>query len=43
MLAAPIVCVAMVHFVFFASPRYQVPILPFLIAFIPLPMERPRD
>jgi len=33
LLAAPIVCLAAVHLVLFAAPRYQVPMMPFVLAF----------
>ena len=33
LLLAPIVCIAAVHVVMFAAPRYQVPIMPFLLMF----------
>lgn len=42
LLATPIVSIAVVHFFLYASPRYQVPILPFLFAFIPYPPWQPR-
>jgi 4-amino-4-deoxy-L-arabinose transferase-like glycosyltransferase len=33
LLATPIVCIAAVHLVLYASPRYQIPVMPFLLAF----------
>lgn len=33
LLAAPVVCIALVHLFLFAAPRYQVPIMPFLLVF----------
>lgn len=33
LLAVPVVVIALVHFFVFATPRYQVPILPFLLIF----------
>jgi 4-amino-4-deoxy-L-arabinose transferase-like glycosyltransferase len=33
LLATPIVCISIVHFVLFAAPRYQIPIMPFVLAF----------
>ena len=33
LLATPIVCIATVHFVLFAAPRYQIPMMPFVLAF----------
>ncbi|MBI3402955.1 MAG: glycosyltransferase family 39 protein [Acidobacteria bacterium] len=33
LLATPIVCISIVHFVLFAAPRYQIPMMPFVLAF----------
>jgi hypothetical protein len=33
LLATPIVCIAAVHLVLFAAPRYQIPMMPFVLAF----------
>ncbi|MBZ5557761.1 MAG: glycosyltransferase family 39 protein [Acidobacteriia bacterium] len=33
LLATPIVCIATVHLVLFAAPRYQIPMMPFVLAF----------
>lgn len=33
LLVAPIVCIATVHLVLFAAPRYQVPMMPFMLVF----------
>jgi 4-amino-4-deoxy-L-arabinose transferase-like glycosyltransferase len=33
LLATPIVCIAAVHLVLFAAPRYQIPMMPFVLCF----------
>ena len=33
LIAAPIVCIATVHLILFAAPRYQVPMMPFMLVF----------
>ncbi|MBI3493686.1 MAG: glycosyltransferase family 39 protein [Acidobacteria bacterium] len=40
MLAAPILAITAVHFILFATPRYQVPVLPFVLAFSALAVTR---
>jgi 4-amino-4-deoxy-L-arabinose transferase-like glycosyltransferase len=42
MLAMPIAAVTAVHFVIFATPRYQIPALPFVMAFAALAVTRAR-
>ena len=42
MLAMPVVAITAVHFVIFATPRYQVPALPFVFAFAALAATRLR-
>jgi len=39
-LLVPIVVVAIVHFFLFATPRYQVPIMPFVLIFAANALER---
>lgn len=33
LLATPVVCIAAIHLVLYASPRYQIPVMPFVLAF----------
>ncbi|MBI3402958.1 MAG: glycosyltransferase family 39 protein [Acidobacteria bacterium] len=42
MLAMPIAALTAVHFVIFATPRYQIPALPFVMAFAALAVTRAR-
>ncbi|MBZ5557758.1 MAG: glycosyltransferase family 39 protein [Acidobacteriia bacterium] len=43
MLAMPVVAVTAVHFIIFATPRYQVPALPFVLSFAALAATRLRS
>jgi 4-amino-4-deoxy-L-arabinose transferase-like glycosyltransferase len=43
LLAAPIVTITVVHFFLFATPRYQVPVLPFVLAFSALAATQAWD
>jgi len=38
MITAPIVAITLVHFFLFSAPRYQIPVLPFVLAFAALPL-----
>jgi 4-amino-4-deoxy-L-arabinose transferase-like glycosyltransferase len=38
MITAPIVAITCVHFFLFSAPRYQIPVLPFALAFAALPV-----
>lgn len=42
-ITVPIVAITFVHFFLFSAPRYQIPVLPFVLAFAALPLVRHRD
>ena len=39
-MTAPIAAITLVHFFLFSAPRYQIPVLPFVLAFAALPVSR---
>jgi 4-amino-4-deoxy-L-arabinose transferase-like glycosyltransferase len=41
-LSAPVVFVTAIHFVLFSTPRFHVPVMPFMLIFAAVAMRRPR-